>query len=72
MKTQVTIVAALMILVALSSTLDMVKVTEAQVNCIDSCTTGCVKPTPKETIRCHHECDKKCSRGGKGGSETGA
>ncbi|KAF2534566.1 hypothetical protein F2Q70_00030734 [Brassica cretica] len=45
MKTQVTIVAALMILVALSSTLDMVTVTEAQVNCIDSCTTGCVKPT---------------------------
>ena len=45
MKTQVTILAALMILVALSSTLDMVTVTEAQVNCIDSCTTGCVKPT---------------------------
>ncbi|EOA36372.1 hypothetical protein CARUB_v10010771mg [Capsella rubella] len=69
MKKQVTVVATLLILVALFSNMDMVA--EAKlgpkpfrkldaVNCYDACTTGCVNPDNKKLIRCHHKCYVRC------------
>ncbi|KAF2555695.1 hypothetical protein F2Q68_00014195 [Brassica cretica] len=64
MKTQVMIVVALLIPVALSSNSDMV--VEAQLgpgDCYDGCTTGCVQRDPKKTSKCENQCAKRCGRG---------
>ncbi|CAN6887978.1 unnamed protein product [Brassica oleracea] len=66
MKTQVMIVVALLIPVALSSNSDMV--VEAQLgpgDCYHGCTTGCVqRDRDQKTSKCeHHQCAKRCGRG---------
>ncbi|KFK44533.1 hypothetical protein AALP_AA1G269100 [Arabis alpina] len=74
MKTQVIVVAALLILVALSSNFDMVA--EAQElgpgDCYDGCATGCVQRDAKKTSKCERKCAKRCGRGGKRAREIGA
>ncbi|ESQ34201.1 hypothetical protein EUTSA_v10009246mg [Eutrema salsugineum] len=66
MKTQVTILAALLILVALTSNLDMVAEAQGQLgpgDCFDGCITGCVQRDTKKMIKCERRCAKKCGRG---------
>ncbi|KAL1188224.1 hypothetical protein V5N11_025440 [Cardamine amara subsp. amara] len=67
MKRQVTIVTALLILVALSSSLNMLA--EAQQlgpeDCWDACATGCVQRDAKKTSQCEHKCSVRCGRPGK-------
>ncbi|ESQ34198.1 hypothetical protein EUTSA_v10009240mg [Eutrema salsugineum] len=72
-KQQVTIVAALLILVALSSNLDMVA--EAQLgpgDCYDGCSTACVQRDSRKTARCDRKCSIRCGPDAKRERETGA
>jgi hypothetical protein len=61
MKKQVTIVAALLIMMALCSSLNMVA--EAQLgpgDCYDGCSTACVQRDPRKTSRCDRKCSIRC------------
>ncbi|AEE30598.1 thionin-like protein [Arabidopsis thaliana] len=64
MKKQVTIVAALLIMMALCSSLNMVA--EAQLgpgDCYDGCSTACVQRDPRKTSRCDRKCSIRCGPG---------
>ncbi|CAG7864602.1 unnamed protein product [Brassica rapa] len=61
MKKQVTIVAALLIIMAFSFNLDMVA--EAQLgpgDCYDGCSTGCVQRDSRKMARCDRKCSIRC------------